>query len=85
MIVWGYRSRNKVLGQAAYQCSRCGQQAYHTGVRTTRWFTLFFVPVIPFSKKTTARCNVCGFQQQIDNKDADRVFAQAPVPAQQRA
>ncbi|MBF6591537.1 MAG: zinc-ribbon domain-containing protein [Ktedonobacterales bacterium] len=82
MIVYGIRSRNKVLGQEAYQCSRCQQTAYHTGVRTTRWFTLFYIPVIAFSKKTTARCGACGFQQQIDNKDADRIFTQARVPAQ---
>jgi hypothetical protein len=85
VIVWGFRSRNKVLGKAAYQCSSCGQNAYHTGVRSTRWFTLFFIPVIPISKKTTARCGACGFQQQIDNKDADRIFTQAKVPAPQRA
>jgi hypothetical protein len=77
MIVYGYRSRNKVLGQVAYECEKCHQVTYHAGVRTTRWLTLFFIPVIPFSKKTTARCGACGFQKQLDNKDADRVFAQA--------
>lgn len=82
MIVYGFRSRNKVLGQAAYECSQCHQVANHAGVRTTRWFTLFFIPLIPFSKKTTARCSACGFQQKLDNKDADRVFAKpAPQPA----
>jgi hypothetical protein len=79
MIVYGLRSRNKVLGQVAYECSQCHQIAYHSGVRTTKWFTLFWVPVIPFSKKTTARCGTCGFQQQLDNKDADRVFAKPPA------
>ena len=85
MIVYGFRSRNKVLGQVAYECSQCHQVAYHAGVRTTRWITLFFLPVIPISKKTTARCGVCGFQQKLDNKDADRIFAQAqaqPTPVQ---
>jgi hypothetical protein len=84
MIVYGFRTRNKVLGQAAYPCSKCGQVANHSAVRTTRWFTLFWISLIPFSKKTIARCANCGFQQAIDNKDADRIFSQAQVPVQQR-
>ena len=75
-IIFGSRSNNKVLGQMQYVCPGCGRPAFHTIVRSRRWFTLYFLPVIPTSKSTTSRCNLCGFQQAINNEQADAWFAQ---------
>jgi ribosomal protein L37E len=75
-IIFGSSSKNKVMGQMQYVCSRCGRQAFHTIVRSRRWFTLYFLPVIPINTTTTARCNLCGFQQAINNEQADASFAQ---------
>jgi ribosomal protein L37E len=74
-IIFGSNSKNKVMGQMQYVCSRCGRQAFHTIVRSRRWFTLYFLPVIPINKTTTSRCNLCGFQQAINNEQADVWFA----------
>ena len=76
-IIFGSRSKNKVLGQVQYPCQRCGRMAYHTLVRSRRWFSLYFIPVIPLSKTTTARCNLCGYQSQIDNNQADAMIPQS--------
>ncbi len=75
MIIWGYRSRNKVMGQVPYTCKQCGKNAFHGVVRTTRYFTLFFIPLFPIGKKTTSRCQLCGYQEVVDNKQADALFA----------
>ncbi len=75
-IIFGSSSKNKVLGQVQYVCSRCGRQAFHTIVRSRRWFTLYFLPVIPINTTTTSRCNLCGFQQGINNEQADAWLAQ---------
>lgn len=75
MILYGYRTRNTVLGQIQYICQQCHQNAFHSVVRTKYLFTLFFVPLFPIRKKTTARCNLCGFQEKVDNKQADAMFA----------
>jgi len=75
-IIFSSRSKNKVLGQMQYTCSRCGRPAFHALVRTRRWFTLYFLPVIPMSKTTTLRCNLCGFQELVDNDRADAWFPQ---------
>jgi ribosomal protein L37E len=77
MIVTGYRSRNRVMGQLSYTCDKCQQKSYHTLVRTRRFFTVFWIPVIPLAKITTTRCNVCGFQTYIDNKKADELLPQS--------
>ena len=75
-IIFGSRSKNKVLGQVQYPCSRCGRMAFHTLVRSQRWFALYFIPIIPMGKTTTSRCNLCGFQSQIDNNQADAMVSQ---------
>lgn len=80
MIIYGYRSRNKVMGQVPYVCPQCKRNGYHTVVRTSRHFTLFWIPLIPVGSTTTARCNLCGFQEKVDNKQADALLAQ-PQPA----
>ena len=77
-IIFGSRSTNRVLGQMMYTCSRCRRPGYHTIVRSQRWFTLYFIPMIPLGKSTIGRCNLCGFQQQISNEQADSWFAANP-------
>ena len=73
-IIFGSNVKNKVLGQLYSRCPRCGREGYQTGVRSQRWFTLYFLPVIPMRKSTTLRCNFCGYQRQVDNKQADAWF-----------
>ena len=85
MIVYGFRTRNNVLGQTQYVCQRCQQNAFHSVVRTKRLITLFWIPLIPISKSTTARCNMCGFQEKVDNKQADAMFVQTAVQGSVRA
>jgi hypothetical protein len=82
MIIYGYRRRNKVMGQVPYVCPQCQRNGYHAVVRTSRYFTLFWIPIIPMGSTTTARCNLCGFQEKVDNKRADALLAQ-PQPAGQ--
>lgn len=81
MIVYGYRTKNKVLGQLQYGCQKCQRNAFHGVVRSTRWVTLFWIPVIPFNKYTTTRCQLCGYQEKVDNKRADEMFTHSQQPA----
>ncbi len=38
-VIFGSRSKNKVMGQMQYPCARCGRPAFHTIVRSQRFFT----------------------------------------------
>ena len=49
-----------MLGQLSYFCSHCGRQTVHSAFTLRNWFTLFFIPLIPFGKKHQIACNVCG-------------------------
>jgi tetratricopeptide (TPR) repeat protein len=80
-VIWGYRSRNKVMGQVKSVCPQCRREGFQTVVRSRRWFTLYFIPLIPFSKKSIARCNLCGFQYAMNNDQVDALFPQAQAGA----
>ncbi len=82
MIIMGYRSRNKVMGQVQYVCPQCRQNSFHTVVRSRRWFTLYFIPLFPLSKNTSSRCNMCGIMTPFDNAEADARFGQKQVAPQ---
>ncbi len=85
MIVTGYRSRNRVMGQLSYSCDKCGKTTFHTLTRVRKHFTVFWIPLIPLAKITTTRCNVCGFQTYIDNKRADELLPQATTSKPKQA
>ncbi len=74
-LIFGSRSRNMALGQKMYTCSRCRRPSYHTIVRLRRWFTLYFIPIIPMSQSTVSVCNLCGYRELISNEQADSWFS----------
>jgi len=76
MIVYGLRTRSRMLGQISAVCPKCQRNTYHTVARATRWFTLFWIPIFPFRTITSARCNLCGLQQKVDGKQVDAILAQ---------
>jgi hypothetical protein len=84
-VIYGSRSRNRVMGQMQNVCPLCKKKGFQTVVRSRRWFTLYFIPLIPSSKKTIARCNLCGFQYAMDNKRADSLFPRGQAVAQPQA
>ncbi len=63
------------MGQKVYTCSRCRRPSYHTIIRSQSWFTLYFIPLIPSGKSTISRCNLCGYQELINNEQADSWFS----------
>ena len=73
-IIYGYRTRNKPLGQMQYVCPKCSQNANHTVVKTQYMMTLFFVPLFPVSSKYTATCNNCRFQEKVEKQQAKQMF-----------
>jgi hypothetical protein len=56
----GIRRRAKSLGQLERSCSKCARPTIHTAIEAQKWFTLFFVPVIPLGSSFITRCNLCG-------------------------
>lgn len=80
MLIVGTRPNTKLLGQIAYICPSCQHNSWHSVGRTRRWFTLFFIPVIPFTKSSISRCNLCGFMQRVPNPQAEQWFHTGQAP-----
>jgi hypothetical protein len=68
LLLWGWRSLLKVLGVGEFHCPRCQADRNYQLVRPRRWFTFFFIPVIPLKwGETFVQCSVCkaGFNEGI--------------------
>jgi zinc-ribbon family len=59
-FLFGFRRKAKAVGQMDRQCAKCSRSTIHTAIESKRWFTLFFIPVIPLASDLTVRCNLCG-------------------------
>ncbi|GAA3803801.1 zinc-ribbon domain-containing protein [Cellulomonas soli] len=59
-IIWGWRAVMEVLGLGLFHCPTCQQDREYRHVRPRRWFTLFFVPVIPLQRlEPFVECTTC--------------------------
>jgi len=73
MIIFGYKSKPKVLGQFANKCAKCKRKTMHGLVKVTKWFTLYFIPVIPFSNRLLDICGVCGLQHELKGEAKEKM------------
>jgi zinc-ribbon family len=78
LLLWGWRSLLTVLGVGEFHCPRCQADRNYQLVRPRRWFTLFFIPVIPLKwGETFVQCSVCkaGFNEGILSTPTNRQFS----------
>jgi hypothetical protein len=76
IFIFGFRTRVAVLATVSLAC-RNGHVAAHRIVKLTRWFTLFFVPVIPFNRTHRSVCIQCGLTLEIPKGAAEDLAARA--------
>ena len=60
----GIRTKAKAIAQQERACKKCVRPTMHAIVQTKKFFTLFFIPVIPLGGNLFARCGVCGLNTQ---------------------
>jgi hypothetical protein len=75
MIIFGFRSFVKTLAMLTLVCHRCGNPAAHRLVQRSRWFTLFFIPLIPLGFTRYSTCTFCGASVKVSKEDAERMIA----------
>lgn len=82
LVIWGFRWLKRVVDQVGpYNCDRCQYFGMWTAIRMSRFFTLFFIPVIPIRREYSLICPVCSRQAVIDKAQYDQLVATAPPPA----
>lgn len=70
LLIFGFNIRFRTTAHLAFFCPRCGGD--RDGLRRTarRWFTLFFVPLIPLNQVgEVVECTTCGTRFEPDVAD----------------
>ncbi|MEU9731136.1 zinc-ribbon domain-containing protein [Streptomyces sp. NPDC048002] len=83
MIIFGTKGYVYQLAILTLVCARCGNPAAHTLRKRVTKFTLFFVPLFPFSTKYSTQCTFCGAEQNLPREQAERLQEQAAGGAAQ--
>lgn len=68
LLIWGWRTRFKTLSDGAFHCPSCGGDRHYAHKQARRWFTLFFIPLIPLKVLGEfVECQTCsqGYDQRI--------------------
>ena len=70
-IIWGFGHRTvKKYGQAAAAiCGRCNNNVNRELVKITNWFTLFFIPIIPYKTRYYLSCPICGEAMELSKEE----------------
>ncbi|MBT2396428.1 zinc-ribbon domain-containing protein [Streptomyces sp. ISL-100] len=76
MIIFGSKSYLYQLAILTLVCGSCGNPAAHTLRKRVAKFTLFFVPLFPYSTKYTTQCTFCGAEQKVTQEQAQQLQAQ---------
>jgi WD40 repeat protein len=50
MIIFGWRTCESTTGSGTFQCPHCRTMQFYRHVTYRRWFTLYFLPVIPLGR-----------------------------------
>ncbi|MEV0639554.1 zinc-ribbon domain-containing protein [Streptomyces sp. NPDC050619] len=77
MIIFGTKGYLYQLAILTLVCGQCGNPSAHTLRKRVTKFTLFFVPLFPFSTKYATQCTFCGAEQKVTKEQAEQLQAQA--------
>jgi hypothetical protein len=79
MIIFGTRGRHKKLDEGPFFCPNCNQQRRYDHKKIQRYFSLYFIPVVPMDTVTEyIECQTCGTTFKPE------VLTMEPAPAQPR-
>jgi len=68
----GIRTKAKAIAQQQRACTKCVRPTMHAIVQTKKWFTLFFIPMLPLGGNFFAHCGVCGLNTKCTDELKDQ-------------
>ena len=61
LFILGLKTRRKTVESGQFRCPNEGGRRRYRHLRARRWFTLFFLPIIPLGKQGEwVQCRSCG-------------------------
>ena len=87
MIIWGLRVFYRTIGQGVFHCRKCGGDRQYAHRAGRRFFTLFFIPIIPLNRVGEhVQCTTCKTRYVMDVLSLPTaVQMQTALPAGMRA
>lgn len=87
LLIWGLRVFYHTVGQGTFHCRKCGGDRQYRHRAGRRFFTLFFIPVIPLNKAGEhVQCMTCKTRYVTDVLSLPTAAQmQAALPAGMRA
>lgn len=70
---WGHQTIKNIGLTFKNHCSHCNNEDYWVLTKYMTWFTLFFIPVIPYSSRYFLSCPVCQYGITLDNNQLEQV------------
>jgi hypothetical protein len=66
-LLFGLVMRRKMVNQGEFDCPNEGAPRLYYHERSRRWFTLFFIPVVPLGRgREWVHCSSCGTMYDLD-------------------
>src|ERR1039458_84645 len=81
IILFGFRRKSSRLATIFVMCAHDHTPPARALTRTRRFFTLFFIPVIPLGTKYFTTCTMCGHATRITKEGADQYLASVTRPS----
>jgi Fe2+ or Zn2+ uptake regulation protein len=69
---WGHQTIKQYGATLPIKCPNCNNSVFLHLVQTRTWFTLFFIPVIPYESKHYLLCEICGQGIELNGEEIDR-------------
>lgn len=83
MIIWGTRGLTSTLEKGSFHCPRCGPDKGFKILAVKRWFTLYFIPIIPMGEAGRyLECNTCAGTFDPQARDHDPAAENAQFRSQ---
>jgi hypothetical protein len=70
---WGYTKRRNFGPVLKQLCTNCHNETHWHLHRVSIWFTLFFIPVFPYSTTMFLACPVCTSGVELNKNDFERI------------
>lgn len=61
ILIWGFKVRFRTLMEGVFFCPTCGGDRHYRRQQGKRWFTFFFIPIIPLGDvgEEFVECHTC--------------------------
>ena len=70
---WGHGTKKIIKTKIDHNCQNCNNNVKLVAYKITKWFTLFFIPIIPYNNKHYLVCPICNHGTVINDESFSKL------------